>query len=207
MDLLLATRNAHKTREFASILGKEYRLSDLTDYDEFHAIAETGQTFAQNAMIKANSISSQLMAPGRGFGQAKAPPASTLVIADDSGLEVDSLGPTPGVFSARYAGEHATDRQNIDKLLAALENETRRDARFRCVIALAKAGQLVQTFEGVIEGKIVHVARGTGGFGYDPVFQPNGFDKTFAELPAETKNEISHRARAIRALLQFLAKE
>jgi XTP/dITP diphosphohydrolase len=131
------------------------------------------------------------------------------IVADDSGLEVDALGGAPGIFSARYAGENATDKENIEKLLGELARngaeETKRSARFRCVIALARQGKLLETFEGIVEGTIVEQARGLHGFGYDPIFVPRGFVKTFAELPAEVKNTISHRAKAIRRLTAKLA--
>jgi XTP/dITP diphosphohydrolase len=188
MDLLLATRNAHKTREFAEILGEEFRMSDLSGLT-IAAIEETGRTFGENATLKALAVSQD---------------RHLLVVADDSGLEVDALDGAPGIFSARYAGANATDAQNIEKLLRELAGKRDRTARFRCVIALARSGDLLGTFEGAVEGVIVDLARGGGGFGYDPVFQPEGFDKTFGELPAATKNQISHRARAIAQLAQFL---
>jgi len=134
-----------------------------------------------------------------------------LVVADDSGLEVDALDGAPGIFSARYAGENATDSQNVMKLLRELalrnvENE-QRTARFRCVIALARDAELLQTFEGSVEGSIVSEERGHGGFGYDPIFVPAGLRQTFAEvLPAE-KNRLSHRARAVAQLAAFLKTE
>src|SRR5439155_11602691 len=132
-----------------------------------------------------------------------------LIVADDSGLEVDALGGAPGIFSARYANENATDKQNIDRLLGELArsrvDETKRSARFRCVIALARQGELLGTFDGIVEGTIVERARGSHGFGYDPIFVPRRFQKTFAELPAEVKNTVSHRAKAIRGLTTKLA--
>src|SRR4029077_4195478 len=122
----------------------------------------------------------------------------------------DALGGAPGIYSARYAGDNATDKDNVAKLLGELRRRSvpshERSARFRCAIALAHAGKLLGTFEGVAEGVIIDLARGTGGFGYDPIFVPEGFDKTFAELPAETKNRISHRARAIASLREYLAR-
>ena len=130
-------------------------------------------------------------------------------MADDSGLEVDALGGAPGIYSARYAGENASDEQNIDKLLRELTRRNvrrSRSARFRCVIALARDGKLLGTFEGVVEGVIVDLPRGERGFGYDPIFVPKGFDKTFGELSDEIKNRISHRAKAIAALRRLCAK-
>jgi XTP/dITP diphosphohydrolase len=132
----------------------------------------------------------------------------TFVVADDSGLEVDALDRAPGIYSARYAGKNASDTENVEKLLQELRvlnvADEKRSARFRCVIALARSGKLLDTFEGVVEGNIVDSPRGTSGFGYDPVFQPTGFEQTFAEMPSELKNKISHRAQAIAALREGL---
>ena len=188
MDLLLATHNAHKTREFAQLLGGEFRVTDLTAHPDIAVPAEDGRTFAENATAKAINASKNI----RG-----------LVMADDSGLEVHALGGAPGIFSARYAGDQAEDGQNVAKLLrelAALSPTSSRRARFRCVLALAQRGELIDTVEGSVEGNIAEEPRGTDGFGYDPVFVPAGFDHTFAEMPAELKNHLSHRARAIVAL-------
>ena len=193
-QLLLATRNAHKTREFAEILGPEFGVRDLSAEMETPVIEETGETFAENAILKALPISERF--------------SDQLVVADDSGLEVDALHGAPGVYSARYAGPGATDQENVTKLLAELRRSSGSPpfaARFRCVLAVARAGKLNQTFEGVVEGTIVDAPRGAGGFGYDPVFQPAGSIQTFAELSAEEKNGISHRARAIRLLRAALS--
>jgi XTP/dITP diphosphohydrolase len=191
MDLLLATRNPHKTREFRELLGHDFGVIDLSSFLEIAIPEETGRTFEENAALKA-------IAASRG----------RLAIADDSGLEVDALAGAPGIFSARYAGENASDTENVEKLLRALsarhEPSEKRSARFRCVIALARSGKLLGTFAGVVEGNIVDPPRGTAGFGYDPVFQPIGFEQTFAEMPPETKNNISHRAQAIAALREGL---
>ena len=187
--LLLATRNAHKTREIQEILGPDFELRDLTAYPEISEIVERGKSFEENAKLKAIAVSKEL--PG-------------LIIADDSGLEVEALDGAPGIYSARYAGKNATDEQNVKKLLSELAGtgaKTRqRKARFRCVIALVRAGKLLATFNGAADGTIVDRPRGSYGFGYDPIFVPNGFEQTFAELPAKVKNRISHRAKAIRAL-------
>ena len=192
--LLLATRNAHKAREIQEILGPDFELRDLTAYPEISEIVESGKSFEENAKLKAIAVSKKL--PG-------------LIIADDSGLEVQALGGAPGIYSARYAGKNATDEQNVKKLLSELTRagaKTRqRKARFRCVIALACAGKLLDTFNGAVEGTIVDSPNGSRGFGYDPIFVPSGFEQTFAELPAELKNRISHRAKAIRALAARLA--
>jgi XTP/dITP diphosphohydrolase len=210
MELVLATRNAHKVREIQRILGPGFTVRDLSQLSGIPGIAESGKSFEENAKLKAIAVSRQL--PG-------------LVIADDSGLEIEVLGGAPGIYSARYAGENATDEQNIEKLLSELSGQGVRSnssssdpgmaritslppappARFRCVIALAREGKLLGTFEGTVEGTIIERARGSHGFGYDPIFVPNGFGQTFAELPAEVKNRISHRAKAIRALSVKLA--
>jgi XTP/dITP diphosphohydrolase len=188
MELLLATRNAHKTREFAQILGNDFQISDLAKSNA-PPVRETGDTFEKNAVLKAVTVSQD---------------RHLLVIADDSGLEVDALDGAPGIYSARYAGENASDEQNVDKLLRELASSDKRSARFRCVIALAREGKLLETFEGIAEGVIVDLPRGKRGFGYDPIFVPKGYDLTFGELPAEIKNRISHRAKAIAALRQAL---
>jgi XTP/dITP diphosphohydrolase len=191
MQLILATRNAHKTREVQRILGCRIVLRDLASHPEIPEIPESGSTFEENAALKAVTVSREL--PG-------------LVIADDSGLEVDALHGAPGIFSARYAGGNAGDDANIDKLLRALGKTPRRTARFRCVIALARDGKLLGTFEGVVEGTIVDPPRGKNGFGYDPVFQPTGFAQTFGEMKPELKNEMSHRAKAIAGLQEAFLK-
>src|SRR6266536_365115 len=189
MQLIVATRNAHKTREIQQILGPTFTVSDLSAHPEIPDIHETGKSYEENAILKAVGASRHLPGP---------------IVADDSGLEVDALGGAPGIFSARYAGKNATDKQNVDKLLGELARtgaeETKRSARFRCVIALAQQGELLGTFEAIVEG-----ARGLHGFGYDPIFVPPGFEETFAELPAELKNTISHRAKAIAGLTAKLA--
>jgi XTP/dITP diphosphohydrolase len=191
MDLLFATRNQHKTREFRELLGHDFEVIDLSLFPEIAIPEETGQTFEENATLKAIAASQD-----------------RLVVADDSGLEVEALGGAPGIYSARYAGNNASDAENVDKLLRELRTrnvaDEKRSARFRCVIVLARNGKLLGTFEGVVEGNVVDPSRGTGGFGYDPVFQPIGFAQTFAEMPPELKNKISHRAKAIAALREAL---
>lgn len=196
VPLILATRNAHKTREFSEILGPGFVVSDLSETRDIPEVEETGQTFAANAILKAVAISRYL---------------SGLVVSDDSGLEVDALGGAPGVRSARYAGENATDQENTKKLLETLQatspNGEKHAGRFHCVIALAKGGKVMGTFEGTVTGAIVPEPRGLGGFGYDPVFVPEGHVATFAELGATVKNQISHRARAIAQLREYLTTE
>jgi XTP/dITP diphosphohydrolase len=193
MDLLLATHNAHKTREIQRILGANFAVRDLSKHPEISKPLENGQTFAENAILKAIAASRKL---------------PSLVVADDSGLEVDALDRAPGIYSARYAGKNASDAENVEKLLRELRSrnvaDEKRSARFRCVVVLAQNGNVLRIFEGVIEGKVVDLPRGTGGFGYDPVFQPTGFEQTFAEMPPELKNKISHRAQAIAALREGL---
>ena len=199
MDLLLATRNPHKTREFRELLGKDFELVDLGSFPEIAIPAETGRTFEENAILKARAASKDRPA----FAKLRRG-GHLLVAADDSGLEVDALDGAPGIYSARYAGENQNDAANLEKLLRELRARNvaadKRSARFRCVIALAQIGNLLGTFEGVVEGRIVDSPRGARGFGYDPVFQPTGFEQTFAEMTPELKNRISHRAKAIVAL-------
>ena len=189
IELVIATRNRHKAREIEDILGPQFSVRDLAAHRDVPEIRESGTSFEENAKLKALAASRQLPA---------------LVIADDSGLEVDALGGAPGIYSARYAGANATEKDKIDKLLRELARvratEDGRRARFRCVVALARNGNLLGTFEGVVEGSITGEARGDSGFGYDPIFIPEGFEQTFGELPTEVKNTISHRAKAIRAL-------
>lgn len=189
MDLLLATHNAHKTREFRELLGHNFEVIDLSSFPEIAIPEETGRTFEENATLKAIAASQH---------------RHLLVVADDSGLEVDALDREPGIYSARYAGKNASDAENVEKFLWELRARNvageKRSARFRCVIVLARSGKVLGIFEGVVEGNVVDLPRGTGGFGYDPIFQPTGFEQTFAEMPPELKNKISHRAQAIAAL-------
>ena len=193
IELLFATRNAHKTAEIRTILGTQFEVKDLAEHPEIPHIAETGRTFEDNAILKAVTVSEHI--PG-------------FVVADDSGLEVDALGGAPGIYSARYAGPTASDKEKIAKLLEELgrvgaPKETRR-ARFRCVLALARKGEVLGMFEGVVEGQIADRPRGSHGFGYDPIFVPNGFQRTFGELESAEKNQLSHRARALEKLRVFL---
>jgi XTP/dITP diphosphohydrolase len=188
--LLIATKNAHKTSEIRAILGNNWRVEDLTAHPEIPAPEETGATFAENASIKARAAS--LIFP-------------EYVLADDSGLEVDALRGTPGVQSARYSGPGATDASNRIRLLKELGGAESK-ARFRCVMAIARQGELLGVFSGAIEGRIVTSERGTGGFGYDPLFIPDGYAETFGELSSEIKNRLSHRARALAGAREFLIK-
>jgi XTP/dITP diphosphohydrolase len=187
IPLLVSTRNRHKLREIRTILGARFKVSDLSILPTMHEVEETGTSFEENADLKAIAAS-QLF---EGW-----------VIADDSGLEVDALGGSPGVYSARYAGETASDSENNALLLKNLEEvpEQKRRARFRCVIVLARTGRKLAVFSGVVEGVIASSPRGGEGFGYDPLFIPDGFSETFGELPVATKNRLSHRARALNQL-------
>lgn len=189
LQLTIATRNAHKAREFQALLGDQFEITDLASLPSVELPEETGSTFEENAVLKAVTVSKAV---------------DKLVIADDSGLEVDALGGAPGIYSARYAGEKSNDTANVEKLLRELITVTQRAARFRCVIALARAGKVLKMFAGVVEGEIVDSPRGDAGFGYDPVFQPAGFKQTLAEMPPEAKNGISHRAKAVAALCEGL---
>ena len=189
----MATRNAHKTREIQHILGSGFSVRDLRAYPQISEIIETGTSFEENAKLKALGVSTKL--PG-------------LVIADDSGLEVDALGGAPGIHSARYAGANATNTEKIDKLLEELarvraKNDSRR-ARFHCLLALARNGEVLGVFEGTAEGEITERPRGSRGFGYDPIFVPKGFERTFGELGPAEKNQLSHWARALEKLRTFL---
>ena len=195
IELVVATRNRPKTGEIQHILGPEFKVRDLGAHPEVSEIRESGTSFEENATLKALAASRHMPA---------------LVIADDSGLEVDALGGAPGIYSARYAGANATDRDKIDKLLRELARVRAtgdgRRARFRCVVALACNGDLLGIFEGTVEGRITDTARGDSGFGYDPIFVPDGFQQTFGELPMQVKNNISHRAKAIRAVAEKLKR-
>jgi len=193
IDLLVATRNAHKTEEIQRILGPQFNVTDLAAHPEIPHIAESGTTFQENAILKAVAVSKRM--PG-------------FVIADDSGLEVEALGGAPGIHSARYAGMNATDQEKTDKLLEELTRvgatKNARRARFRCVLALACKGNVLGAFEGIIKGQIADRPRGSHGFGYDPIFMPEGFQQTFGELAPAEKNQLSHRARALERLRTFL---
>jgi XTP/dITP diphosphohydrolase len=190
ISLLVSTRNMHKVREIKAILGPSFRVFDLSALAATPEVEETGETFEDNATLKAVALS-QIY---EGW-----------VIADDSGLEVDALGGAPGVYSARYSGKEATDTENNALLLKNLENVRGKDrkARFRCVIALARAAHKVAAFSGAVEGIIINRPKGAGGFGYDPLFVPRGFCKTFGQLPAATKNNLSHRAMALERLREW----
>lgn len=190
MRLLIATKNAHKTGEIRAMLGPAWEVEDLTAHPEIASPEETGTTFAENAAIKA--IAASQIFPG-------------FVLADDSGLEVDALGGAPGVYSARYAGPNATDSDNRRRLLAEVKSFPT-PARFHCAMVLARSGEVTGTFHGTVEGSIVGTESGSSGFGYDPLFIPSGFDRTFGELESTIKNQLSHRARALEKVHEMLIK-
>ncbi len=193
MKLLVATNNAGKIRELNELLeGLPVELFGLNNFENVSEVEETGATFAENAILKANSYASE---------------TGVWALSDDSGLEVEALGGAPGVFSARYAGEQAGDEERIAKILAELAGtgDQLRRARFVCVMAVAdEKGEIKFLAEGICDGKIARQPRGGNGFGYDPIFIPDGFEQTFGELSSTVKREISHRARAIRQIMRFL---
>jgi XTP/dITP diphosphohydrolase len=182
--ILIATGNSHNTEEIAAILGYDYAVEDLKGKN-FPKVDETGTTFLENATLKAVEISKL---------------TDQWVLSDDSGLEVDALNGEPGVYSSRYAGDEGNDAANNAKLLEELSKlpaDASRTARFRCVIVIAKNGERLAHFSGAVEGKIIEQRHGDGGFGYDPLFIPEGYEETFAQLPASVKNQLSHRSRAL----------
>ncbi len=192
--LIFATSNSHKTEEVAAILGSDWQVEDLRAHSSIILDEETGDTFEANAIIKA--VSGTRGVPGM------------LVLADDSGLEVDALDGHPGVRSARYAGEHADAADNRAKLkveLAKLAPQTHFTGRFQCCMVLARDGEVLHITHGSIEGQLLTEEQGEGGFGYDALFVPEGYTHSFGVLPAETKNLLSHRARALAAMKQQLA--
>jgi XTP/dITP diphosphohydrolase len=191
--LYCATSNAGKLREFRLAMSRaapeHLTLATPTDFASIPAPEETGATFEQNAILKAEYYGRY--APG-------------LLFAEDSGLEVNALGGAPGVYSARFAGEAASDAANNSLLLEKLRSVTDRTARFVCTIALVQDGRLLRTFRGEVEGRIADAPLGTEGFGYDPLFFYPPFGCTFGEVPSERKMQVSHRARAAAGLFQFL---
>lgn len=189
MEIVFATNNKHKLEEIRAILGNSIKVLSLKDINCNVDIPETGTTLEANALQKA-----QYIFDNHGYE----------CFADDTGLEVDSLGGEPGVYSARFAGNEHDAEANMTKLLDKLGNNNNRKARFRTVIALIRRDEEPKFFTGVVEGNITNERRGREGFGYDPIFQPNGYDKTFAELGNEIKNGISHRAKAVQKLAKYL---
>jgi len=189
--LVFATNNAHKIEEVAAKIGGRITLLSLHDIGCNDEIAETGATFSQNAAIKSWHIYNKYHL--NCFG-------------DDSGLEIDALNGEPGVYSARYSGNYGDHEANINKVLHELGTNPNRKARFRTVISLVLNG-IEHVFEGTVEGAIRYERAGNRGFGYDPIFQPNGYNITFAEMSLDEKNAISHRAKAVEKLIEFLNKE
>ena len=194
MKLVLATRNSGKVREIREMLEvhNAIELLSLQSYPDAPDVVEDGVTYEENAIKKAGMLAEY---------------TGHLTIADDSGLEVDALAGAPGVHSARYAGENASDQDRITKLLRALQGvpDDQRSARFICVVAIAEPLSESEIVRGVCEGHVIHTPRGEGGFGYDPVFVPIGYDKTFAELGDNIKNQISHRAKALDKAIKLLS--
>jgi XTP/dITP diphosphohydrolase len=192
-EILAATRNRHKIEEFKKLLSEQgVDIIGLDDIEGAPDTVEDGKTFEENAQKKALEASN--------FAEMAA-------FADDSGLEVDALNGAPGIHSARYAGENATNDERIAKLLKELEGVENRNAKFVCALAIANDGEIIETFRGEVKGKIIDAPRGEHGFGYDPVFVPDGYDKTFAELGSEIKDKISHRARATRDAIDYIEDE
>lgn len=190
--LVIASRNEKKKRELLQIIeGSDLDIITLNEIPEAPEVEEDGLTFRENAIKKAQEIA--------GF-------TGCVTLADDSGLEVDALGGRPGVFSARFAGEPSDDERNNQKLLDMLQGvpAQERSARFRCVIAIASPDGRIETTEGTCEGRIGFSPGGQGGFGYDPLFTPDGFSLTFAELPSDVKNRISHRGKALQEASKIL---
>jgi XTP/dITP diphosphohydrolase len=193
MEFLIATNNPGKIIELSELLKDlPFQLKGLRDFQHIIKVKETGKTFAENAVLKASLYALQ---------------SNTWSLSDDSGLEIEALNGAPGVYSARYGGADLPQNEKNAKLLADLSaiNVDSRRARFVCAMAIAdQTGKIIFSAEGICDGKIAEIERGTNGFGYDPIFIPNGFDQTFGELSNEIKGEISHRARAISKIIRFL---
>ncbi len=189
--LVVATHNTHKTDEIREMVGSSFEsVVDLTAYPEIEPAVEDGDTFEANSAIKAMAAAEAL--------------PDAFILADDSGLEVDGLGGAPGVYSARYAGEGASDQANREKLMSALGDDQNRSARFRCVLTVVKGAEKLAVFSGACEGGIADSEQGDGGFGYDPIFIPEGYDQTFGQLSTDTKNHLSHRAVALQQFSSWL---
>lgn len=193
MPFLFASSNAHKIEEIKKLLPDQIELLSLRDAGITEEIPETGSNLEENALLKARYVHDKLKLQGKDVS----------VFSDDSGLEVKALNGAPGVYSARYAGLPKNDLNNNLKLLEALKLETKREARFVTVIALI-IGQNEHVFRGEVAGTIAYAPRGESGFGYDPLFIPRGYRSTFAELGAEVKNKISHRAKAVKGFVDFI---
>ncbi len=188
MELIIASQNQNKLVEFKKILGDKINLFSLSDIGLNQEIPENEKTIKKNAMFKAKFVNTQ---------------TGKNVFADDTGLEIDSLNGEPGVYSARYSGVDRNSDKNIELVLTKLKNKSNRNSRFKTIISLIIDGKSVN-FEGVVEGKITEEKRGSNGFGYDPIFQPNGYSSTFGEMSLKEKNKISHRSIAINKMVQYL---
>ena len=191
MQLVFASNNSNKIAEIQALVPKSIEILSLKDIGCTEEIPETAETIEGNAILKANYVSEK-------YGYD--------CFADDTGLEVEALNGAPGVYSARYAGEQKDANDNMDKLLSELKDESNRKANFKTVIALNLNGKQ-NLFTGIINGKIIEEKIGTNGFGYDPIFVADGFDKTFAELSMKEKSTISHRGIAVKELIHFLQKQ
>jgi XTP/dITP diphosphohydrolase len=187
--MVIATRNAHKTEEIREMLGDRYEVADVTSFPDLLEVEETGTTFLENATLKAVAISREV---------------AGLVLSDDSGLEVDALDGRPGVWSSSFGGEEGNHAKNNERMMREMTGQEVRTARFRCVMVLAEAGEVLAHFDGSVEGRVLDQPSGGGGFGYDPLFAPEGYDQSFAELGAEVKNGMSHRGRALAKVVAWL---
>ena len=187
--LIIATRNAHKTAEIRQMIGGRFEVLDVTPFPECPEIKETGTTFLENARLKAEGISRVL---------------DGWVLSDDSGLEVDALGGAPGVWSSSFGGEEGNHARNNARLIAEMEGKADRAARFHCTMVLARSGCEQAHFSGTVEGRIIEAPRGGQGFGYDPLFVPDGYEETFSELGGDVKSLLSHRSRALAKAVRFL---
>ncbi|WP_193213455.1 RdgB/HAM1 family non-canonical purine NTP pyrophosphatase [Luteolibacter marinus] len=190
--LIVATRNSHKSSEIREMIGDRYRVMDVNDFPAMPEVDETGTSFLENATLKAVAISREV---------------AGIVLSDDSGLEVDALGGAPGVWSSSYGGEEGNHARNNARLMAEMAGSEDRSARFRCTMVLARGGEVLADFSGSVEGRILEDAHGAGGFGYDPLFAPEGHERSFAELGAEVKNALSHRGRALEKVAAWLERE
>jgi XTP/dITP diphosphohydrolase len=190
--LIIATRNSHKTDEIRHLLGERFEICDVTAFPELPEIEETGTTFLENARLKALGISSRL---------------DGWVLADDSGLEVKALDGAPGVWSSSFGGEEGNHAKNNLHLQQEMKDKEDRHARFLCTLVLARDGKEEAVFYGTVNGSIAIEPSGNGGFGYDPLFVPEGFEETLASLGNEVKSTLSHRAKAIQALVEALNSE
>lgn len=188
ITICLASNNAHKIEELQSVLGSRFEVKTLRDIGCFEDIEETGTTFHENSFIKANHVFQKY---------------AMNVLADDSGLEVEALEGRPGVYSARYAGEPQDSTANNQKLIAELEGKENRNAQFKTVITLILDGQ-INTFEGEVKGKIKETFDGEVGFGYNPIFIPEGYQETFHEMSFEQRSKLNHRGRAMEKVMDFL---